>query len=140
MQSSTSKASTSAESSDAEQSKTSTTQKVVVPESSGSKVSYFSKTFTPYKALDTESGNSCSLKEVFGSSFTSGNIKFNSDGTFTDNMSVSSVNSGAYALTDKKITATYTNDKNMSVSVIEWNGNTPSEISVNYGGYDVYFN
>lgn len=117
-----------------------TAQNVVVPTKSGDDVSYFNATFVPYKAVDTVTGNECSLKEVFGSSYTEGVITFNSDGTFTDSMGASSVNSGAYALEGDTIIATYTNDKNMSVKVNGWEDGAPSELIIDYGGYDVYFN
>lgn len=118
------------------------TQKVVVPTNNNisDKVYYFSKTFSPYKAIDSETGDPCPLKEVFGSSYAGGSISFNNDGTFSDTLSISSVNSGAYAVQGDTIKATYTNDKNVSVNIVQWNGDVPAEISINYGGYDVYFN
>ena len=118
------------------------TQKVVVPTNNNisDKVYYFSKTFSPYKAIDSETGDPCPLKEVFGSSYAGGSIRFNNDGTFSDTLSISSVNSGAYAVQGDTIKATYTNDKNVSVNIVQWNGDVPAEISINYGGYDVYFN
>lgn len=118
---------------------TSQPQKVVVP-TKGGKVSYFSATYVPYKAVDTITNEECSLREVFGTSFASGVLTFNSDGTFTDTLTSSSANSGAYAVDSGSIVATYTNDKNMSVTVKSWDGDTPTELIVNYGGYDVYFN
>ncbi|MCD8026122.1 MAG: hypothetical protein LUF33_04110 [Clostridiales bacterium] len=54
-------------------------------------------------------------------------------------MGASSVDSGSYVIKDDTITATYTNDKNMSITVTQWNGDTPTQFIVNYGGYDVYF-
>lgn len=120
--------------------KVSEPEKVVLPTESDETSSYFSATFSPYKAVDTSTGEECSLREVFGSSYSGGNITFTSDGSFTDSLSASSVNSGAYAVSGESISATYTNDKNMPITVIQWNGNAPSEFIVNYGGYDVYFN
>lgn len=114
--------------------------KVVVPTQGGQEVSYFNATYVPYKAVDSSTNEECTLREVFGSAFSQGVITFNSDGTFTDSVTSSSSNSGAYAVEGDKIVATYSNDKNMSVKVASWEGDTPSELIINYGGYDVYFN
>lgn len=119
---------------------TSEASKVVVPTQGGQEVSYFNATYVPYKAVDSSTNEECTLREVFGSAFSQGVITFNSDGTFTDSVTSSSANSGAYAVEGDKIVATYTNDKNMSVKVASWEGDTPSELIINYGGYDVYFN
>lgn len=119
---------------------TSEVPKVVVPTQGGQSVSYFNATYVPYKAIDSSTNEECSLREVFGSSFSQGVITFNSDGTFTDSVTSSSVDSGAYAVEGDTIVATYSNDKNMSVKVVSWEGDTPSELIINYGGYDVYFN
>ena len=119
---------------------TSDVSKVVVPTQGGQEVSYFNATYVPYKAVDSSTNEECTLREVFGSAFSQGVITFNSDGTFTDSVTSSSANSGAYAVEGDKIVATYTNDKNMSVKVASWEGDTPSELIINYGGYDVYFN
>ena len=119
---------------------TSEVSKVVVPTQGGQEVSYFNATYVPYKAIDSSTNEECSLREVFGSSFSQGVITFNSDGTFTDSVTSSSVGSGAYAVEGDTIVATYSNDKNMSVKVASWDGDTPSELIINYGGYDVYFN
>lgn len=120
---------------------TSEVSKVVVPPTQGGQeVSYFNATYVPYKAVDSSTNEECTLREVFGSAFSQGVITFNSDGTFTDSVTSSSANSGAYAVEGDKIVATYTNDKNMSVKVTSWEGDTPSELIINYGGYDVYFN
>ncbi len=115
------------------------TQNVVVPTNSEEEVKYFNATYAPYKAVDTLTGDECTLKEVFGSSYGGGVITFNSDGSFSESFASSSVNSGAYAVEGDSIIATYTNDKNMSVTVTQWDGDTPSELIINYGGYDVYF-
>ena len=119
---------------------TSEVSKVVVPTQGGQEVSYFNATYVPYKAIDSSTNEECTLREVFGSAFSQGVITFNSDGTFTDSVTSSSANSGAYAVEGDKIVATYSNDKNMSVKVASWEGYTPSELIINYGGYDVYFN
>ena len=119
---------------------TSEVPKVVVPTQSGQEVSYFNATYVPYKAIDSSTNEECSLREVFGSAFSQGVITFNSDGTFTDSVTSSSVDSGAYAVEGDTIVATYSNDKNMSVKVVSWEGDTPVELIINYGGYYVYFN
>lgn len=119
---------------------TSEVSKIVVPTQGGQEVSYFNATYVPYKAVDSSTNEECTLREVFGSAFSQGVITFNSDGTFTDSVTSSSANSGAYAVEGDKIVATYSNDKNMSVKVASWEGDTPSELIINYGGYDVYFN
>ena len=119
---------------------TSEVSKVVGPTQGGQEVSYFNATYVPYKAVDSSTNEECTLREVFGSAFSQGVITFNSDGTFTDSVTSSSANSGAYAVEGDKIVATYSNDKNMSVKVASWDGDTPSELIINYGGYDVYFN
>ena len=119
---------------------TSEVSKVVVPTQGGQEVSYFNATYVPYKAVDSSTNEECTLREVFGSAFSQGVITFNSDGTFTDSVTSSSANSGAYAVEGDKIVATYSNDKNMSVKVASWEGDAPKELIINYGGYDVYFN
>lgn len=115
-------------------------QVVIVPTEEGAKISYFNGSFTPYKAYDAETEEECSLKEVFGSSYSGGSLDFKDDGSFKDGLSLTSANSGAYVLSSSTITATYTNDKNMFITVSRWDGDTPSEIVVNYGGYEVFFN
>lgn len=117
-----------------------TTEKVVVPTKSTESGNCFNATYVPYKAIDTYTNSECSLKEVFGSSYLNGTVTFNSDGTFTDTLTQSSANSGAYAVEGKNISATYSDDKNMSIKVNSWDGDTPSEIVIDYAGYDVYFN
>ena len=109
---------------------------VLVPTQEGEEAKYFNASYSPVKAVDTSTGNECSLREVFGSSYSGGTIIFNSDGTFTDQIISSR---GAYAVSGEKISATYVNDKNMNITVNNWNSDTPSEFVINYGGYDVYF-
>lgn len=116
-------------------------EKVVVPTINGeAQGEFFSASFTPYKAVDTLTDSEAGLKEVFGSSYSGGSILFNSDGTFSDTLSLTSANSGAYSVEGDLIVATYTNDKNIMIKVTNWNDKTPAEIIINYGGYDVYFN
>lgn len=114
---------------------------VVVPTiNGGEQGDYFSASFSPSSAIDTFTDTNCSLKEVFGSSYSGGSITFNSDGTLSDNLSLTGASTGAYAVEGDKIVATYTNDKNYIITVTKWNGDVPAEIIINYGGYDVYFN
>lgn len=116
----------------------SNSESVVVP-GDVDDATYFSATYSPYKAVDSETNEQCSLKEVFGSSYGGGgSVTFNSDGSFSDTLTTSSSNKGSYAVKDSKLIATYSNDRNMDVSVSSWNGDTPSEIIINYGGYYVY--
>lgn len=109
---------------------------VLVPTQAGEEEKYFNASFSPFKAIDTSTGSECSLREVFGSSFSGGTVTFKDDGTFTDQI-ISSI--GAYAVYGEIISATYVNDKNMNITVNYWNEDTPSELVINYGGYDVYF-
>ncbi len=109
---------------------------VLIPTQAGEEAKYFSASFSPFKAIDTSTGSECSFREVFGSSYSAGMVMFNEDGTFIDQIISSR---GAYAVSGEKISATYVNDKNMIISVNSWNGDIPSELVINYGGYDVYF-
>lgn len=113
---------------------------VVVPTKGSGEISYFNATYVPYKAVDTATNTECSLREVFGSAFSNGVITFNSDGTFTDSVTSSAANYGEYIVEGDEISATYSNDKNMQITASEWDGDTPTELIINYGGYDVYFN
>lgn len=114
-------------------------QVVVVPTEEGAKVSYFEGSFTPSRAYESDTEKECPLKEVFGSAYAGGSIDFKGDGTFTDSISLTSANSGGYALTGSTITVTYTNDKNIFMTVTKWDGDTPAEIEVSFGGYEVFF-
>ncbi len=114
---------------------------VVVPTiNGGEQGDYFSASFSPSSAIDTFTDTNCSLKEVFGSSYSGGSITFNSDGTLSDNLSLTGASTGAYAVEGDQIVATYANDKNYIITISKWNGDVPAEIIMNIGGYDVYFN
>lgn len=130
--------------------------KVVVPTQSGAVAKYFNATYVPYRAEDVEGINDeseieydfveeddenteVSLKEVFGSAYSGGVITFNDDGTFTDTLLYSSLNKGSYVVEGDRIVATYVNDKNIYIDIDGWDGDTPSELIINYGGYDVFF-
>lgn len=112
---------------------------IVVPTQGGEKKAGFNATYIPYKAVDSDSGDDVPLREFFGTSYTDGVITFNSDGTFRDGLTSSSANSGAYIVEDNTITATYTNDKNILVTINSWEDDTPSDFTVHYNGCDVYF-
>ncbi len=100
----------------------------------------FNATFTPSYAVDSLTGADATLKDVFGTSYTGGAYTFNSDGTFSESISLTSDYSGAYSVQGDNIVLTYTNDKNIIFTVTKWNGNEPEELLLkDYGGYDVYF-
>ena len=122
-------------------SQTEQTNAVVVPTEAEGDVTHFNATFVPNgKVVDTVSGNNTSLKEVFGTGYnTSGVLTFNNDGTFSDTVSSHEPATGGYAVQNNKISATYSNDKNMDITVTEWDGNTPVSFYVVYAGYQVYF-
>lgn len=109
---------------------------IFVPTQAGEETTFFNASYSPVKAVDTFTDNECSLREVFGSSYSGGMIKFNDDGTFTDQIISSG---GAYVVSGEMISATYLNDKNMKITVSNWDENIPSTLVINYGGYDVYF-
>lgn len=118
-----------------------TSQAIIVPTKNGADVQQgFSASFTPYKAYDEETNSQVELNEVFGSSYRGGSINFSENSTFNETFSAGGTSSGAYVVEGNTITATYTNDKNISISIISKDGNTPTEIMMNYGGYNVYFN
>ena len=79
------------------------------------------------------------VKEVFGSVYGGEGITFDKNGLFSDNITQSEYNYGAYTVTDGVINMTYSNDKNKSAEIISYKGNVPSEIKIDYVGYDVYF-
>ncbi len=112
---------------------------IVVPTKGGTVKSSFNSTYVPYSATDSETGEEISLKEVFGSQYTDGVITFNSDGTFTDTLTNSPDYTGAYLVEDDDITMTYTNDKNFFMTVNEWDGDEPADITGHYGDIDVRF-
>ena len=112
---------------------------VVVPTNGGEKKAGFNATYIPYKAVDPDSGDDVPLREFFGTSYADGVITFNSDGTFRDGLISSSANSGAYIVEDNTINATYTNDKNITITINSWEDDAPSAFTVHYNGCDVYF-
>ena len=110
-----------------------TTQSIAVSGAeSADKDLNFDAEMYPYKAFDNEGKRDASLKEVFGS-------VYGGEGIFSDNITQTEYNFGAYTVTDGVINMTYSNDKNKSAEIISYNGNVPSEIKIDYVGYDVYF-
>lgn len=99
----------------------------------------FDVSFKPISATDSETGEECTLQEVFGSSYQGGTFDFNSDGSFNENISLSSANTGTYKLTDDKLLITYINDNNLETVINDWSDNVPSEFTLNIGGYEVLF-
>ncbi len=118
-----------------------TTENIVVPNLENADESLnFNAEFAAYKAYDKTEERRVSLKEVFGSSYSGGTFVFKETGTFEDNLSISSKNYGAYAVIDDIIYLTYANDKNSTAEIISQDDYyTPTEIMMNYGGYEVYF-
>ena len=113
---------------------------VVVPMDEGVEPTYFDASFIPNgKVDDTMTGQSATLREVFGQSAADGVLTFNSDGTFRDTLVSGEHNRGAYVVQNDVIHATYTNDKNMIIEVAEWDGGTPVRFTVLYGDFLVYF-
>lgn len=112
---------------------------VVVPTNGGAKKDGFNATYIPYKAVDPDSGDDVPLREFFGTSYADGVMTFNSDGTFRDGLISSSANSGAYIVEDNTMTATYANDKNITITINSWEDDAPSDFTVHYNGCDVYF-
>lgn len=113
---------------------------IVVPTMGGTIKSAFNSTYIPYKAIDSSNDEEVPLREFFGSNYTDGVLTFNDDGTFSDTITSNSADSGAYAVEDDSIIITYTNDKNVFITVNSWDGDTPTDITVHYGECDVYFN
>lgn len=117
-----------------------TTQSIAVSGAeSADKDLNFDAEMYPYKAFDNEGKRDASLKEVFGSVYGGEGITFDKNGLFSDNITQTEYNFGSYTVTDGVINMTYSNDKNKSAEIISYNGNVPSEIKIDYVGYDVYF-
>lgn len=114
---------------------------IVVPTEAEGEITYFNATFIPNgTVLDTYTGSNTSLREVFGSGYnTNGVITFNEDGSFSDTLSSADAKKGAYVVQNEEISATYDDDRNMDITVLEWDGDTPSSFYINYAGYSVYF-
>lgn len=131
---------TTEESTDKEAAVEPTTQAIVVSGAeSADKNLNFDAEMYPYKAFDNVGNRDASVKEVFGSVYGGEGITFDKNGLFSDNITQSEYNYGAYTVTDGVINMTYSNDKNKSAKIISYKGNLPSEIKIDYVGYDVYF-
>lgn len=114
--------------------------KIVVPTISGEEQKpKFSATLIPYYAKDENSSEEVSLRDLFGSAYSGGGFTFNEDGTFIDGITNAAANSGAYIVEGNNIIITYSNDKNVIATVTEWNGDVPTEFTVNFGGIIVSF-
>ncbi len=113
---------------------------IVVPTISGEEQKpKFSATLIPYYAKDENSSEEVSLRDLFGSAYSGGGFTFNEDGTFIDGITNAAANSGAYIVEGNNIIITYSNDKNVIATVTDWNGDVPTEFTVNFGGIIVSF-
>ena len=100
---------------------------------------YFSAELYPYKAFDTVGNRNASVKEVFGSVYSGEGLTFDENGLFADNITQSEYNYGAYTVTDGVINMTYSNDKNATAQIVSYEDGVPSEIVIDFVGYEVYF-
>ena len=123
-----------------------TTMNINIPTEEGSTVTYFNASYIPSgEVIDLSTGESVSLRDVFGETYPGGVLTFNDDGTFTDTIGSSGMDSGEYLVENGEIKATYIYDRNMNITVLEWNEETkaPSSFYITYGngenGYQVYF-
>ena len=97
-------------------------------------------------AEDISKGTKVSMRSLFGQSYSSGALTFNADGTFTDTLSSTGAAAGAYHVENGEITAVYLPDRQMDITVIDWDGqnNKPFSFYVIYSmgtnaNYKVYF-
>ena len=113
----------------------------------GGEVTYFSAVYVPdSSAEDISNGTKVSMRSLFGQSYSSGVLTFNADGTFTDTLSSTGTAAGAYHVEDGQITAVYLPDRQMDITVIDWDAqnNKPFSFYVIYSmgenaNYKVYF-
>ena len=113
----------------------------------GGEVTYFSGVYVPdSSAEDISKGTKVSMRSLFGQSYSSGALTFNADGTFTDTLSSTGTAAGAYHVENGQITAVYLPDRQMDITVIDWDGqnNKPFSFYVIYSmganaNYKVYF-
>lgn len=123
----------------------STTLNINIPTEEGSTITHFNASFAPNgEVINLATGESATLRDVFGSIYPGGVITFNEDGSFTDTIGGTGIDSGEYLVENGVIKATYVYDRNMDITVTEWNDdNTPSEFYITYGsegdGFRVYF-
>lgn len=122
-----------------------TTLDINIPTEEGSEITHFSASYAPNGVVeDLATGESVTLNDVFGSTYPGGTLTFNEDGSFIDTIGGSGVDSGQYNVENKEIKATYVYDRNMDITVMEWNDDgTPASFYIIYGsdgnGYRVYF-
>lgn len=87
----------------------------------GGEVTHFDGVYVPDSvAEDVATGEKVSMRSLFGKDYASGAITFYSNGTFKDTISASGMESGAYNAENRKIKATYLPDRQMNITVIEW--------------------
>lgn len=122
-----------------------TTLDINIPTEEGSDITHFNASYVPNgEVIDLSTGESATLHDVFGSTYPGGALTFNEDGTFTDTIGGSGVDSGEYNVENSEIKATYAYDRNMDITVTSWNDdNTPAAFYITYGsdgnGYRVFF-
>ncbi len=103
------------------------------------KLTSFSAEMYPYKAFDNVGKRDASVKEVFGTGYGGEGITFDENGLFSDNITQSESNYGIYTVSDGTIKLSYSNDKTKTAEIISYKNNVPSEMKIDYVGYDVYF-
>lgn len=122
-----------------------TTVDINIPTEEGSTITHFNASYAPNgEVINLATGESATLRDVFGSTYPGGVLTFNDDGTFTDTIGGTGVDSGEYNVENGVIKATYVYDRNMDITVTSWNDdNSPSEFYITYGsegdGFRVYF-
>ncbi len=121
------------------------TEHIAIP-TEGGEITYFNATYIPSgEAEDITTGAQVSPREVFGQSFANGTITFNDNGTFVSTLSDAGSESGEYLVENGQIKATYYPDRNMDITVTEWNdaSKTPASFYIIFGeetgGVKVYF-
>ena len=92
----------------------------------GGEISYFNATYVPNGASDIATNMDVSLRDALGSDFRSSTITFNDDGTYVCNLGGLGTTTGMYLVEDGVITATDTTDRNLNITVTEWNEETNS--------------
>lgn len=90
----------------------------------GGEISTFNATYVPGSAVDLASGADVSLRDALGKDFRSSTLTFNEDGTYVCNLGGLGTTVGMYQVEDGVITATDTTDRNMNITVTEWNEET----------------
>ena len=121
------------------------TEYIQIP-TNGGEITYFNATYIPNgEVIDLSTGANATLREVFGQGFANGTITFNDDGTFYSNLDGSGARTGMYLVEEGVLSATYSTDRNLDITVTEWDedGKTPVEFYIIVGeetnGYKVFF-